>query len=318
MNGYHAVFSVGGPRARQIADLMLVFLGVSAVVYVVVIAVLLWAILRKRHDTAPYPQQASDAAERRARLAIGAGIAATIVILIGLALADFFAQRSLSHRPQDALRVLITGHQYWWEIEYDDPEPTNRLRTANEFVIPVNRPVELVLTSRDVIHSFWLPSLSGKKDLIPGHTNTEVVLAQRRGLYTGQCAEFCGLQHARMRLAVRAVLPDEFEKWKQQQLAPSRQPMSDIEQRGKQVFESASCMLCHTIQGSTAAATVGPDLTHLASRTTLAAGTLPNDSASLSGWILAPHRFKPGVQMPATPLSPDQLAALTTYLTSLK
>jgi cytochrome c oxidase subunit 2 len=311
--GNHAVFSEGGPRARQIADLMLIFFGVSAVVYLVVIGVLLWALLRRRSAVVE-----GGRGEDRARFAIGAGIAVTVIVLLGLAIADFFVQRSLSHRPENALRVLITGHQYWWEIEYDDAEPSNRLRTANEFRIPVGVAVELVLTSRDVIHSFWLPSLSGKKDLIPGHTNTELVIAQEPGVYTGQCAEFCGLQHARMRLSVTAVPPEEFEKWKRAQLAPSRPPASALEEQGKQVFERSSCVLCHSIQGTTAAATVGPELTHLASRQSLAAGTLPNTQSNLATWILAPHRIKPGVQMPATPLGAEDLQALTTYLASLE
>jgi cytochrome c oxidase subunit II len=310
--GNHSALSTGGPRARQIAELMLLFFGISAVVYLIVIAVLIWALMRRRRA------QPDDATERRSRLAVAGGVAATVLILIGLAMADFFVQRSLSAHPADALRIVITGHQYWWEVEYDDPAPSQRLRTANEIRIPVNRPVELVLTSRDVIHSFWLPSLTGKKDLIPGYTNTEVVVAERPGIYTGQCAEFCGLQHARMRLVVQAVAPKEFESWKQQQLAPAREPATDEERRGREVFETSSCVLCHAIQGTSAAATIGPELTHIGSRTMLAAGTLPNDQTNLASWILAPQRIKPGAQMPATPLASADLAALSTYLASLK
>jgi heme/copper-type cytochrome/quinol oxidase subunit 2 len=156
--GNHSVFGTGGPRAQEIADLLRLFIGVSAAVYLIVIAVLVWAMLRRRTQK-PYSAEEAAPSETRARLAVAGGLAATVVILIGLAVADFFVQRRLSHRPQDAIRVLITGHRYWWDIEYDDSGPSRRLRTANEFVIPVGRPVELVLTSRDVIHSFWLPSL---------------------------------------------------------------------------------------------------------------------------------------------------------------
>jgi cytochrome c oxidase subunit 2 len=315
--GNHSVFGTGGPRAQEIADLLRLFIGVSAAVYLIVIAVLVWAMLRRRTQK-PYSAEEAAPSETRARLAVAGGLAATVVILIGLAVADFFVQRRLSHRPQDAIRVLITGHRYWWDIEYDDSGPSRRLRTANEFVIPVGRPVELVLTSRDVIHSFWLPSLSGKKDLIPGHTTSELVIAERAGRYTGQCAEFCGLQHARMRLSLTAVSAEDFEKWKEQQLAPSREPVTDVERKGREVFERSSCTLCHAIQGTTAAATVAPDLTHLADRETLAAGTLPNRPTELSSWILAPQRIKPGAMMPATPLAPEDLAALTAYLASLE
>jgi cytochrome c oxidase subunit 2 len=316
--GNHDVFNPGGPRARQIANLMLVFFGVSAIVYLIVIAVLVWALLRKRRVSATSGTPESAVAEMRTKVVIAAGVGVTVVVLLGLAFADFSTQRVLSGRPENALRVLITGHQYWWEIEYDDPEPGNRVRTANEFRIPVARPVEVVLTSRDVIHSFWLPSLSGKKDLIPGHTNTELVIAEKPGVYTGQCAEFCGLQHAQMRLAVTAVDGSEFEKWQQQQLAEARAPVTDAQQKGKDVFERSTCALCHTIQGTSAAATVGPDLTHLASRETIAAGTLANTPTNLASWILAPQRIKPGAQMPATPLTGEELSALTTYLASLE
>ncbi len=316
--GNHSALSPGGPRAQQIADLMLLFVGVSAGIYLIVIALLLWSLRRGRASSGPYSEEKAAPAEARARLAIGGGIAVTVCVLLGLAIADFTVQRSLSQHPADALRILITGHQYWWEIEYDDPEPTSRIRTANEFRIPVDRPVELVLTSRDVIHSFWLPSLSGKKDLIPGHTNTELVIAQKPGTYTGQCAEFCGLQHAQMRLSVTAVSAAEFENWKHHELAPAREPATDTERQGRDVFERSSCSLCHAIQGTLASATIGPDLSHIAARATLAAGTLPNDPASLSSWILAPQRIKPGAQMPATPLRPADLAALTTYLASLQ
>jgi cytochrome c oxidase subunit II len=314
----HSAFTIGGPRARQIADLMLVFIGVSAVVYLIVIALLVWSLMRRRSTAAAYSAEQAAPAEARARVAVGAGIAVTVIVLLGLAIADFSVQRSLSGRPENTLRILITGHQYWWEIEYDDPVPAKRVRTANEFRIPVNQPVELVLTSRDVIHSFWLPSLSGKKDLIPGHMNTELVIAQRPGTYTGQCAEFCGLQHAQMRLSVTAVSAQEFASWKQHELTPAREPTTDSQRAGRDVFERSSCTLCHTIQGTVAAATLGPDLTHLAARGTLAAGTLQNNPANLSSWILAPQRLKPGAQMPATPLRPSDLSALTSYLASLQ
>jgi cytochrome c oxidase subunit 2 len=241
-----------------------------------------------------------------------------VLILITLGLSDFFVQRSLFTPPTDPLRILVTGHQYWWEIEYDHPDPSQRLRTANEFHIPTGKPVQLVLASRDVIHSFWLPSITGKKDLIPGRTNTEVLIADKPGLYTGQCAEFCGLQHARMRLVLHADTPEDFERWRQQQLQPGREPTTDIERHGRSVFTSASCVLCHSVQGTDASATIGPDLTHFGSRGTIAAGTLPNTPENLASWILAPHRLKPGVQMPATKLPPDDLGALTQYLASLQ
>jgi cytochrome c oxidase subunit 2 len=306
-----------GPRAQSIADLMLFFCVVSTVVYIAVMAVLVWAMLRRRARAAR-AGVADEISDRKARLVITAAIALTVVTLITLGVSDFVVQRHLSAHPADALRIIVTGHQYWWEVEYEDPVPDQRLRTANELHIPIDRPVELVLTSRDVIHSFWVPSLMGKKDLIPGHTNTEVVEANRAGRFAGQCAEFCGLQHAQMRLVLYAESPERFEQWRKAQLNAARPPQGGQQLRGLQVFESSSCILCHTIQGTQASATAGPDLTHVASRSMIGAGTLANTPANLASWVLAPHRWKPGVLMPATSLPPEDLAALTSYLGSLQ
>jgi cytochrome c oxidase subunit II len=314
----HSAMSAAGPRAREIAELMVLFVGVSAVVYVVVACVLIWALRRKKAQMQLDTEESRQAADRKSKRVIAAAIGLTVLVLITLALADFFVLRSLSTPPENPLRVVVTGHQYWWEVEYDDPEPGQRVRTANELHIPVGRPVELVLTSRDVIHSFWLPSITGKKDLIPGHTNTEVLIAEKPGVFTGQCAEFCGLQHAKMRLVLHAEAPADFERWRMQQLQPGRVPSTDEERRGQAVFTSSSCVLCHSVQGTDASATVGPDLTHIASRSMIAAGTLLNTEGNLASWITAPHRVKPGVQMPATQLAPADLAALTRYLASLQ
>ena len=312
----HAALNPAGPRAQGIASLLLLFCAVSSVVYLTVIGALVWSLLRRRRQVGP-----PDGERRREQQSwqlIGAGVALTVVTLITLALADFVVQRRLSSHPADAMRIVLTGHQYWWEVEYDEEDPSQRVRTANEIHVPVGRPVEFVLTSRDVIHSFWLPSLMGKKDLIPAHTNTEVVIASRPGIFTGQCAEFCGLQHAQMRLTLTAETPQAFERWRQHQLSEGSSPASERERHGQTVFMSASCILCHTIAGTPAGATVGPDLTHLASRGTIAAGTLANTPANLASWILEPQRVKPGAMMPATSLPPQDLAALTTYLGSLR
>ena len=312
----HAALHPAGPRAQAIANLLVLFCAVSSAVYLIVIAFLLWSLFRRRRRDAAAERDARS--EQRSWRLISAGVALTIVTLITLALADFAVQRRLSAHPADAMRIVLTGHQYWWEVEYDHADPSQRVRTANEIHIPVHRPVEFILSSRDVIHSFWLPSLMGKKDLIPGHTNTEVVIASRPGTFTGQCAEFCGLQHAQMRLTLTADAPQDFERWRQQQLTEAAAPAGERERRGQQVFMSSTCILCHTIQGTPAGATIGPDLTHLASRGTIGAGTLSNTPANLSSWILEPQRLKPGAMMPATALPAEDLAALTAYLGSLR
>lgn len=316
--GMHSAIDTAGPRAHEIAQLMTLFTAVCAVVYLIVIGVLIWALMRKRARPRLASEAERESADRKARVVVGWATALTVLILISLGLSEFFVKRSLSQPPQDPLLITITGHQYWWEIEYDNPDPSQRLRTANELHIPTGKPVQLLLTSNDVIHSFWLPSITGKKDLIPGRPNTEVLIADKPGLYTGQCAEFCGLQHAKMRLVMHADTPEDFEKWRQRQLQPGREPTTDMERRGRAVFTSASCVLCHSVQGTEASATVGPDLTHIGSRSMIAAGTVPNTPSNLSAWILAPHRMKPGVEMPATQLPADDLGALTEYLVSLQ
>jgi cytochrome c oxidase subunit 2 len=309
----HSALQPAGPRAAEIADLLLLFSIVTGVVYLVVLGVLAIALIRRRAQAST-----DERADARSRVFVGAGVGITVVILIGLAVGDFVVGRSLTRPASDPLRIRITGHQYWWEIEYEDPMPSRRLRTANELHIPVGRPVEVTLRSQDVIHSFWVPSLSGKKDLIPGHTNTELLIADTPGVFEGQCAEFCGFQHAKMRLVVHAETAAAFAQWQTRQLEPARTPSSDIERRGQQVFMQSSCILCHSIQGTPAGATVGPDLSHFASRGTLAAGALANTPDNLASWILNPQRIKPGNRMPAHQLPAEELRAMVAYLMSLE
>jgi cytochrome c oxidase subunit 2 len=216
------------------------------------------------------------------------------------------------------MRVRVTGHQWWWEIEYLDATPADRIRTANELHIPAGRPVTLELISDDVIHSFWVPSLQGKRDLLPGYANNLQVQASRPGRYRGECAEFCGWQHAHMAFVVHAHEPEAFVRWQREQRRPAREPVSPEQVRGREVFLGSTCAQCHAIRGTDAAAMLGPDLTHLASREQIAAGTLPNDAANLSAWILDPRRFKPGTTMPPAQLSAQDLGALVAYLSSLE
>jgi cytochrome c oxidase subunit 2 len=183
--------------------------------------------------------------------------------------------------------------------------------------IPVGQPIVLKLTSHDVIHSFWAPNLHGKRDLIPGHVTTIGFQADKPGVFRGQRAEFCGYQHA-MAFLIVAESPDEFSAWLDQQRRPAAQPLDAVQQRGQEVLLSSPCMMCHTIQGTPAGGKVAPDLTHLASRRTIAAGTLPNTPGHLAGWIIAPQNIKPGSNMPPNTLDPDALQSLLAYLMSLK
>jgi cytochrome c oxidase subunit II len=247
--------------------------------------------------------------------------ALTVVILLLFFVADLSVGRTL--RPpldRGPLVVKLTGHQWWWEVEYPDTVPALRLADANELHIPAGRPVLVELASRDVIHSFWVPNLGGKKDMIPRYTDSLWFQADTPGVYRSQCAEFCGFQHAKMALHVVAHPPAEFARW----LVQSRQPpppppaTDTLALRGREVFLSGPCVMCHAVQGTPAGSRVGPDLTHLASRRTLAAGTLPNTKGNLAAWILDPQSIKPGTNMPANSLSPSDLEALLAYLQTLK
>jgi cytochrome c oxidase subunit 2 len=202
-------------------------------------------------------------------------------------------------------------------VQYEDPSYDRRVSTANEIHIPVGRKVRVEVQSRDVIHSFWVPALHGKLDLIPGYTGTTYFRADRPGTYRGRCAEYCGLQHAHMDVLVIAEPPARFAAWYEAQLRSAPPPADTLQQKGQQVFLAHACSLCHTIRGTQAGSRVGPDLTHLASRTTLAAGTVPNTRGHLGGWVLDPQRIKPGVRMPPNQLASDELHALLAYLQSL-
>ncbi|HEY5409104.1 MAG TPA: cytochrome c oxidase subunit II, partial [Caulobacteraceae bacterium] len=218
---------------------------------------------------------------------------------------------SPASRP--ALAIEITGHQWWWEARYLSDQPGQVFVTANELHIPVGQPVRLKVASADVIHSFWVPTLTGKTDTIPGRTNVSWMQADRPGAYRGQCTEYCGEEHAKMALYVVAEAPATFDAWRRAQLAPSAATALP----GQATFE-ARCGACHTVRGTSAGGVVGPDLTHLMSRATIASGILPNDVANLSGWISNPQALKPGSAMPATNLNGTQLTEVVAYLETLK
>lgn len=219
--------------------------------------------------------------------------------------------------PADALDVKVTAHQWWWQIQYPDLE----IATANEIHLPVGRPVRLSLESADVIHSFWVPQLGGKRDIIPGHTNAISLIPRVPGMYLGQCGEFCGLSHANMRFRVFVDTPEQFAAWSARQIAPA--PLgrpaegADLVERGARLYATGPCVTCHTITG-VSTQRVGPDLTHFGSRTTLAGGTLDNTSGNVAAWLRDPPALKPGAQMPDLGLSSPQIAALVAYLESLK
>src|SRR5581483_789696 len=217
-----------------------------------------------------------------------------------------------------ALTIRVTGRQWWWQLDYLDPDANRQFTTANELHLPLGRTVHLELVSDDVIHSFWVPNLAGKRDLIPGRINELELTPRRIGTFRGTCAEFCGLEHAKMAILVKVEDEKSFAAWRERQLSAAAEPRDARSERGRQYFLSTTCAMCHTIRGTTAASRAGPDLTHLAARTTLAAGTLPLNAGSLGAWLADPQRQKPGCNMPAIDIEPEDLDALVGYLMSLE
>jgi cytochrome c oxidase subunit 2 len=315
----HAL-SPSGPQAAQIGDLWGFTLVLCTIVGVIVVAAFLYAVLRapRARDDTP-PLTVSRESERRITRVVTLSIVATIVGLFALAVGSFVTDRALASLPMsDPLTIEVTGQQWWWEARYEDPDPSRTFTTANEIHIPVGRPVLLKLRSTDVIHSFWVPRLHGKQDMIPGRISTMRIRADEAGVYRGQCAEFCGWQHALMAFMLVAESREDYERWADAQRGSAIAPADDPARRGQRVFLEGTCVMCHRIQGTDAGARLGPDLTHVGSRATLAAGTLDNDPASLKRWIEDPQSIKPGSNMPANKLPPDDMDALVAYLTSLK
>ena len=309
-----------GPMARGPERLWWFAFWVAAIVYVITIGALLWAAWRAHRRQLVL---ADADAEPRMKGAVTIGAAASVVILLVFLVYDLSVGGTLSPAPKPGGRpplvIQVIGHQWWWEARYAaDTTAHGAFTTANELHIPVGQPVVLELTSQDVIHSVWVPNLSGKKDLVPGYTQSVWFQADSAGVYRGQCAEFCGMQHALMALEVIAEPPQEYARWVAGQLQPAKSPVDSVAQRGQQVFLEGTCAMCHNIEGIQASSNAGPDLTHLASRRTIAAGTLPNTRGNLAGWIVNPQRIKPGSRMPPNALEPKDLDALLTYLQTLK
>ncbi|MBW3547972.1 MAG: cytochrome c oxidase subunit II [Actinobacteria bacterium] len=297
-----------GPAARAIADLWWLMVVLGAATFVVFAVVLIGGLVRGSASA----EDPGD--ERPSRLILLGGVALPSVVLI---IVLGFTVRTMhtipNAAPEGALQIEVVGHQWWWEIRYP-----NGVISANEVHIPAGRPVRLELTTADVIHSFWVPALAGKMDLVPGRSNTLWIDTDRPGVYEGQCAEFCGLQHAKMRLLAVAEPEGRFSEWLARQRAPAATPGSPSADEGQQVFAGVGCASCHTVRGTAADGTGGPDLTHLASRRTLAAATVPNTPEHLEVWVTDPHAIKEGVEMPATELDERQRRELIEYLEGLR
>jgi cytochrome c oxidase subunit 2 len=313
----HTTLSPASPQARLIDRLGSSMFVVAAVVFVLVVVALLWAAFRRRDAAEPIPEDPRHDRPMRTAVLLATGV--TIAVLFVFLIYDVSVGRTMTANPgKNALQIRVTGHQWWWEVQYRDSLPKNWVTTANEIHIPVGHPVAFELRSTDVIHSFWPPNLSPKRDQIPGDENSVWFQADSAGVYRGECAEFCGHQHAKMAFVLVAEPPGDFASWLAGQRDTAATPTDPMARRGKDVFLASTCVMCHAISGTPAGSRIGPDLTHFASRQTIAAGTLPNTRGNLAGWILDPQSIKPGVKMPPNRLSSEDLLALVAYLESLR
>lgn len=307
-----------GPAAQRIADLWWLLFTVAAAVYLIVIGLLFLALFRRRRaDTA---REVESGGDRAATRSVAIGTILTTVIVTGIFVVTLRVLSAIEpgRAPRD-LTVIVTGRQWWWELEYQTAGASQTVASANEIHIPVGRRVRLELTSADVIHSLWVPNLHGKTDLNPGDTLVTWLHADRPGVSRGQCAEYCGVQHALMSLVVVAQPEEDFGRWLERESQPAAAPATPLAQQGRAVFASAQCAYCHTVRGAyTAARSLGPDLTHIAGRRMLAAASLENTRENMARWITGAQLIKPGSRMPNIQLSAQELEALLAYLEELR
>ncbi|MBI2216675.1 MAG: cytochrome c oxidase subunit II [Candidatus Rokubacteria bacterium] len=296
--------------ARSILDVYAIITWATVVIALVVFGVLAWVLLRFRdRPGAAMPRQTHG----HTALEIAWTIAPALVLLvIAIPTVQIIFRTQAASVSPDALQVTVRGWQWWWEFRY----PGLDVVTANELYLPVGRTVTLRLEGPDVIHSFWVPQLGGKRDVIPGRVNHLSFTPATPGEYRGQCAEFCGASHANMRMKIVVVPPDAFDRWVASQRTPGLEP-SGAAAEGKAIYARSACVGCHTIRG-VSSGTIAPDLTHFGSRATFAAGLYPNTVDDVAAWILDPVAMKPAAKMPALGLTPAEARALATYLTGLK
>ena len=292
------------PQARHISGLWWLMFTMAVVVYLVVSGLVIVAVVRRRRAVS----------ERLSHRFIAyGGLVVPALILAVVAVYTVRTTNALG-ATSPTMQIDVIGEQWWWRVRY----PALGVTTANEIHVPVHAVVDVALTSDNVIHSFWVPQLAGKTDLIPGQVNHLSFTAERAGTYRGQCAEFCGLEHARMAFQVVVDEPATFDQWVSAQRGTATAPGQTLAAQGEQIFVNGACAGCHTVAGTSAAGTLGPDLTHVGSRATLAADTLPNTPAEMTRWLAMTQQVKPGALMPQIDLTPDQVQALVAYLEGLK
>jgi cytochrome c oxidase subunit 2 len=321
MSGFQTALGGEALESSNFLALFWVFMAVCTVMYLLVVAALLIGMWRRR---TPGGEQTVESGRHHEaapafRTALIAWTALVLVGLAGLTIASFFTDRSNASVARDpGVTLKVTANQWWWDVEYTTHDASKMIRTANEIHLPVGVPAEVSLQSNDVIHSLWIPNLAGKQDLIPGRVTDLQLLPRKVGTYRGQCAEFCGIQHAHMALDVTVESKADFEKWVAAQQRVAFAPATPLELAGYRYVTTRECSVCHSITGTPAGGTIGPDLTHFASRRSIGAGTLPMSAGNLYGWVADPQSQKPGNHMPTIGLEPADLHAIVAYLETLK
>lgn len=308
--GQQSALEPAGRGAEQIAELFWWLAGGAALVWVIVIGLAVYAI-----RLSPRPHSRG----RTRLLVIGGGVLfPTVVLAVYLVFGLAMIPDLLAPAPEESPQITVVGEQWWWRIQYHTAGG-DTVELANELRLPVDEPVELRLLSPDVIHAFWVPSLGGKIDMVPGRENRLTLEPTKTGVFRGACGEYCGTSHALMSFYVVVQEREAFDRWLARQAAPAAEPTEPIPTRGREVFFESGCSACHTVRGTEASGVVGPDLTHAGSRLSLGAGILPNERESFRRWISAPEDVKPGVHMPGFGMLPEEdLEALAAYLEGLE
>jgi cytochrome c oxidase subunit 2 len=297
------------PEGYRLSTLTWFLMITGGAVYVIVAGFVVTGLLRGRHHREARPQPRVEH-----RMLMAGGLVVPVIILATLAVVTVHTVDALRPAGADGVQITVTAEQWWWRIQY----PADHIETSNEIHVPVGRPVSITLMSVDVVHSFWVPQLNGKTDVIPGQTNHLSFTATRAGEYRGQCAEFCGIAHAKMAFLVVADSPSDYAAWVSQHQTQGASPTSDLASKGRDLFVNSSCAGCHTVAGTQAVGTFGPNLTHIGSNRYIAAGTLPNTPESMAQWLAHTDDVKPGVKMPQIDLTNDQVQSLVAYLEELR
>jgi cytochrome c oxidase subunit II len=309
-DGPQSVLAPHGPEARDIVQLWWVMAGGAVVIWLLVIGCAVYATCIRPREHEEFAGTA---------FIVGGGVILPVAVLSPLLIYSFLLAREQAAIVGNALRIEVIGNQWWWEVRYFPSGADEPVIGANEVRLPAGQPVEVTLRARDVIHSFWIPNLAGKTDMIPGRVNRMVVQAETPGVFRGQCAEYCGGPHALMAFYAVAMPPPDFEAWLEREARPATVPEEEFLARGHELFLESGCGTCHTIRGSLANGQLGPDLTHVGGRVSLGAGILPNNVGSIAGWIAATQHIKPDNLMPSFDFFPgSELRALAAYLESLK